>query len=337
MGFESLRKEMRSFYGPERDEAAELFCSECAKILDSQYREDMSVFAMKRLQYRVITDRMQPIVFRYNPFYYETGTMAPICDGARTFRGHHHAGGWTYWKNEHFFEDQDPELYHLMKRQKSEKMYLICGPYNDTSQHFCFNHRPVLLTGLKGIYEKAEAAMKDADSHEKDFLLSVMEGMLCLKAISGKFKDRAEEMLKTETDTAVRKNLLRIADAAGRTPWERPKTFYEALNMYAFMRKALGSLEGIGFSSFGRIDMDLYPFYRQDIEAGILTKEEAYELIAEFLLMFDCHYDRDMKFEGYSDHELENTYPVWFPQKPMFLSASQSFRDSIQQKTKRSS
>ena len=100
----------------------------------------------------------------------------------------------------------------------------------------------------------------------------------------------------------------RIADSAKRTPWEAPKTFYEALNMYAFMRKALGSLEGVGFSSFGRVDMDLYPFYKRDIESGVLTPEEAYDLIAMFLVTFDCHYDHDMKFVKYADHELENTY-----------------------------
>ena len=308
MKYQKLRKELRKYYSTYADEKAKIFCEECLAELDAKYDESMTVFQMKRMQYNTITEKMSPVLFHTSPFYYETGTLASICDGARDFRGHKNAAGWVYWKNEHWFKDQDPELYALKKRQTKEKMYQVCGPYNDTTQHFCFNHRPVLEIGLKGIYQQAMDQMDGATEDEKDFLLSVCDGMLCIKRISEKFAEKAKEMLANATDPEEKKNMERIADAAARTPWEAPKSFYEALNMYAFMRKALGSLEGIGFSSFGRLDMDLYPFYKKDIDAGKLTYEEAYELISMFLLTFDCHYNQDMKFEGYSDHELENTY-----------------------------
>ena len=74
------------------------------------------------------------------------------------------------------------------------------------------------------------------------------------------------------------------------------------------MRKAIGTLEGIGPNTFGRIDYDLDRFYRHDLEAGILTKEGAYDLVCKFLLTWDLHFDHDFKMVGYSDHELENTY-----------------------------
>ena len=308
MGYDKLREELRAYYLHLSDSRAEEFCDLCLEKLDALYDESMTPFAMKRLQYRVITENMDPVLFFNSPFYYETGTLAGICDGARDFRGHRSAGGWTYWKNEHLFTDQNPELMKLINRQKDEKMYLICGPYNDVSQHFCFNHRPILEVGLKGIYEKAMAQMENATDSEKDFLSSVCEGMLCIKHISEKFAEKAEAMIKNAPDAASKAYLERIADCAKRTPWEAPHSFYEALNSYAFIRKTTGSLEGIGFSSFGRIDMDLYPFYKRDLDGGRITSEEAYELISMFLLTFDCHYDHDMKFEGYSDHELENTY-----------------------------
>lgn len=308
MRFDKMRRELVDYYFNVADGRAEEFCDKCLEKLDNAYNGNMSVFEMKRLQYRIISDELDPVLFPHSPFYYETGTLAAQCDGARDFRGHRSAGGWVFWKNKHLFEDQDPELWKLMKRQKKEKMYLICGPYNDVSQHFCFNHRPVLNEGLKGIYERALAAKEGANDREKDFLDSVCEGMLCIKRISEKFARKAGDLASKTDDPTVKENMERIAKTAVRTPWEAPKTFYEALNMYAFMRKSLGSLEGIGFSSFGRIDMDLYPFYERDVKEGRLTKKEAYELIARFLVTFDCHYDHDMKFEGYSDHELENTY-----------------------------
>ena len=308
MNHEALRRELRGYYGEVADARAETFRAACYEELDAAYRPDMSVYAMKRMQYGVITRRMDPILFHSSSFYFEPGTLAAHCDGARNFRGHRHAGGWVYDKNKPLFIDQDPELWDLVCRQKKEKLYLICGPYNDVSQHFCFHHRPVLQKGLRGVYEEAKAGLADASPVEADFLNSVCEGLLCLKTISEKFAAKAEQMLQSATDPAEKSRLSRIARAAARTPWEPPADFYEALNSYAFLRKVIGALEGIGFSSFGRLDMDLAPFYTRDLAAGKLTKAEAFDLILEFLTTFDCHYDHDMKFEGYADHELENTY-----------------------------
>ena len=308
MNYEKLRKELNDYYLNKSNARAKEFCDRCLEKLDRLYEKSMTPFAMKRLQYRVISEDMDPILFFNSPFYYETGTLAGICDGARDFRGHKSAGGWTYWRNEHLFREQNPELMKLVARQKTEKMYLICGPYNDLAQHFCFNHRPILEMGLKGIYERAKAQMESATEHEKDFLSSVCEGMLCIKHIAEKFAEKAKEMINKAPDETSKMYFERIAISAERCPWEAPQNFYEALNSYAFLRKAVGSLEGIGLSSFGRIDMDLYPFYKKDLEEGKITPDQAYELVSMFLLTFDCHYDRDMKFVGYSDHELENTY-----------------------------
>jgi formate C-acetyltransferase len=69
-------------------------------------------------------------------------------------------------------------------------------------------------------------------------------------------------------------------------------------------------MEGRYAMALGRMDQYLYPFYKSDIEKGILTKNQAYDLVAKFLVTFDMHYDHDMKMEGYADHELENTYTL---------------------------
>ena len=102
--------------------------------------------------------------------------------------------------------------------------------------------------------------------------------------------------------------------------------------MLAFIRTTVGALEGIGYNTFGRPDVELYPFYAKDLSEGRLTKEEAYDLVQAFLLTWDYHYDHDMKMTGYADHELENTYtlggcdaegnPVWNELTAMFLKAT---------------
>ncbi len=190
-------------------------------------------------------------------------------------------------------------------------IYLICGNYCDERQHFTFNYQPVIKSGLKGLYEKALLEISKTESQEEiSFLQSVCQGLLAIKSMSEKFSDLAKFKLHNTTDPFERKNLQQISDSAIRVPWEAPTTFYEVLNTYAFLRMAVGSLEGVGLNTFGRVDVDLYPFYLNDIAKGRLTPDEAFDLICQFLLIWDCRYDPDKKMVYYSDHEYENTYTL---------------------------
>lgn len=330
MKYSELRNEIKNYYSTASYENAKKYLEGGTKKLDELYDENMSSYDMKVLQYKTITDIMEPVLFENAPFYYETGIIPGFSDGARDYHGSKHIGGWTYWKNYHKFIEQDKELWDLKNRQRSELFYLICGAYSDDAQHFQMNCRPIFEKGLKGVYKEAQEALNNTDNAgEKQFLSAICEGLLCVKRISEKFADKADELLKTQPNNT---NLKRISISARRCPWEKPESFYEALNTYAFMRKVIGSLEGIGPNSFGRVDMDLLPFYEADIKSGKITKDEAFELISQFLIIFDCHYDHDSEMVGYTDHELENTYvlggcdkdgnPLFNDLTKMFLKAT---------------
>ena len=332
MKYKELRRELREYYGKTSYENAKKYLKEGTKRLDEKYKEGMSSYEMKVMQYRTIADMIEPVLFNNSPFYYETGIIPGCSDGARWFHDDKHIGGWTYWKNNHKFFEQDKELWNLTCRQRGELFYLICGAYNDDSQHFLTNHRPIFEKGLRGVYEDAQAALKAAEKDkEKEFLTAICDGLLCVKKIAEKFADRADEMLRDNPDN---QNLKRISVSARRCPWEQPQSFYEAINTYAFMRKIIGSLEGIGPNTFGRVDVDLYPFYENDIKSERVTNDEIFALVSQFLVTFDSHYDHDMKMVGYADHELENTYvlggcdadgkPVFNELTKMFLEATQA-------------
>lgn len=330
MKYNELRNEIKNYYSKTSYENAKKYLEVGTKKLDELYDKSMSAYDMKVLQYKIIVDIMEPVLFENAPFYYETGIIPGFSDGTRDYRGNKHIGGWTYWKNYHKFIEHDKDLWDLANRQRSELFYLICGAYNDDAQHFLVNYRPIFEKGLKGVYKDAYDALTSTDNAgEKQFLSAVCEGLLCVKKISEKFADKADELLKTQRNNS---NLKRISVSARHCPWEKPESFCEALNTYAFMRKVIGSLEGIGPNSFGRVDMDLLPFYEADIKSGKITKDEAFELISQFLIIFDCHYDHDMKMESYADHELENTYvlggcdkdgnPLFNELTKMFLKAN---------------
>lgn len=311
MKYPQLRAELRDFYENKANGLAAAFRTRAESLMDAEYKQDMSVYMQKALQYRIIAAECEPILFESSPFYYELGTLSAHCDGARDFRGHSHAGGWVFRRNYHLFKETNPALYQKKKAQANELLYLICGAFNDMSQHFCFNHRPILESGFRGVYERAEQELKHAKTeNERDYLQATMQGALAVKQMAEKFANVAKRCENKAKNAEEKARYARIAESAARCPWEGAQNFFEALNTLAFCRKALGSLEGVGFSSFGRVDKDLYPFYKRDIENGTLTRAEAEDLIRQFLITFDMHYDHDMKMVGYADHELENTYTL---------------------------
>ena len=306
MNYIKMRDELRDFYLNKSKISAVKFMTECKALLDDMYNEDMSVYEMKAMQYNVISDNCRPILFENSPFYYETGVIPSYSDGSRSFRGLKHAGGWTYEKNEHLFLEQDLDLWRLKCDQQSELFYLICGPYNDTDQHFMYKWDEIFKVGFKGIYKRVQKQLEgECNKEEREFLETMCEGILCVKKICEKFSLKAQEMLVKDPEN---ENMQMIAESAARCPWEKPQNFYEAINSLLLMCKIIGSLEGVGVNTFGRVDLELYPFYENDIKKGALTKEKAYELICQFLLSSDCTYDHDMKMVGYADHELEKTY-----------------------------
>lgn len=313
MNTEKIKNELYSFYLKGDAERSKAFADKCFDIMDSRYSCDMSVTQQKMLQYDVLVEQFEPIIFRYVPFYFETGILTSLSDGAFIAKNYNftQANGWVYNRNQHLFVEQDEELWKKRCAQCKENLYLICGPYNDVSRHFNFNFREFIQVGLKGVYFKAlQALEKTTDKEEREFLKSVCHGMISLKNMAKKFAEKANSMIQTEKDNECKENLIKIANTACRVPWEAPKNFYEGLAALAFLRVAVGSLEGVGPNSFGRIDKDLVELYNSDIAKGVINQEQAYEFICQFLLIWNCHYDHDMPMVGYADHELENTYTL---------------------------
>jgi len=103
----------------------------------------------------------------------------------------------------------------------------------------------------------------------------------------------AEELARRAeacTDPARKTELSRMAAACRRVPAHAPSTFHEALQHYWFIHIGV-TTELNPWDSFnpGRLDQNLYPYYRHDVEEGLLTPEEARELLQMFWVKFHNH------------------------------------------------
>ena len=131
----------------------------------------------------------------------------------------------------------------------------------------------------------------DKNAYEKREELKAMD--IVADAIIMFAQRHAEELLKLseiETDTNRKYELLEMAKVCRKVPAHAPETFHEALQYYWFVH--VGVITELNpWDSFnpGRLDRNLFPFYKNDIENNRLTKDKAIELLHLFWIKFNNH------------------------------------------------
>ena len=302
---EALRAALTDYYMHDLADSVERLRVDVYKKLDEYDKKNpgLNAYRLKAVQYKTIADSFEPHLFDHMPFYFETGAMASRGDGHYA-RGGRHANGWLYERNLHLFNDRFPEESDKFKKASSDRLFLTCGPFID------LEHTPIPMTkifkvGLSGIFAEAMEALEGCTTdEERDFVEAAIAGLEALRLIGEKFAAEAQRRLETETDPENIRCFTLIAKTAARVPWEAPKNFYEGIETLAFMRKALGSIEGYGYNSVGRPDLLIGPLI------GNEKYDDMYDLMCRFMLIWDCHVDHDKIMAGYADYEYENSITI---------------------------
>ena len=153
--------------------------------------------------------------------------------------------------------------------------------------HIAVDLEKVLCVGLKGIKREAKEAMEKLDLTEytgmksRNFLRAVGITMDAAAHFCERNAAYAESM--AEKEEAERAGELRkMAEICRRVPENPAKSFREAIQSIWTVMLLL-QIESNGHSfSLGRLDQLLYPYYQRDIENGVLTEDEACELLEVF-------------------------------------------------------
>ena len=160
--------------------------------------------------------------------------------------------------------------------------------------HLIPNYRKVLKIGFRGIAEQVAERMAREKSPEKLAYLNALK--ISTEApliISRRYAKVILGLLEKEMDPERRDELSRMLEIVSRVPYEKPRSFWEALQALWFTHMlvmAAESYPGAGLS-YGRIDQYLYPFYKEDLEKGVLTREFAKELLHCFWIKHNYAYD----------------------------------------------
>jgi formate C-acetyltransferase len=155
--------------------------------------------------------------------------------------------------------------------------------------HFTMDHRTVLSQGLRGVIREAERRRTGLPPGQRAgekglFYDAVIRSLEAAIRFARRYADLADSMASTEKDPARREELRRIGRVCRRVPEHPAATFHEAVQSIYFVH-LIAQIESGGNSvSLGRIDQILSPYYEADKARGLLTPDEARELLSLLFL-----------------------------------------------------
>jgi choline trimethylamine-lyase len=147
--------------------------------------------------------------------------------------------------------------------------------------------------GFGGIIREAKEKIKKLDETstedlaKKDFYDSIILTSQGIILYAHRYADAAEKLAnKMPKDSMRAKELLTIADICRKVPENPPTNFREAMQFVWFTQ--IGGIISENPLSLnpGRFDQYMYPYYKKDVEAGLINKDEVQELIEALWLKY---------------------------------------------------
>jgi formate C-acetyltransferase len=182
---------------------------------------------------------------------------------------------------------------------KAMKRVIKINQTDHAQGHICPNVEKWLTLGPAGVKREAERALAgltakgdsaaEQSSTAADFYKAVSETLGGASAFMVRYAELAESMTKDgQGKTAEQKhNLAEIARICYKLAVGPPETFREAVQSVWFLFVLLQLESNASSFSPGRMDQYLYPFYRRDIDSGIVSEEGALEFIEALWLKFN--------------------------------------------------
>jgi pyruvate formate-lyase/glycerol dehydratase family glycyl radical enzyme len=146
----------------------------------------------------------------------------------------------------------------------------------------CVDFETALSKGARGMIHDAEEALARLDSTnaedaaKADFLTATVLAYEALIRFAGRFAALADELARTESEPARAEELRQIAERCRRVPEYPAEGFRDALQFFWFLFLLVTPSPT---AAAGRFDQYMYPYYRDDLEAGRITRDEAVELL----------------------------------------------------------
>ena len=195
-----------------------------------------------------------------------------------------------YWRNKTLFENVWSQL---------PEQARVAWEINAIDDTWCAaaglgnvlpDHEWVLKEGLNGVIARARKRLEELDLTEPGtisqywFLQAVITANDAVINFARRFADRLAEMAEQTENPKRKQELLAMSENCRQVPANPAKSFWQAIQTVWFIQLIL-QIETNGHAiSLGRFDQYLWPYYKHDIDSGIITREFALELVESFFI-----------------------------------------------------
>ena len=190
---------------------------------------------------------------------------------------------YPYWKNRSM---EDVIRLRYGKEIDAMSKVVKINQKDHAQGHICPHTQLWLEKGPRGLLQEAKEHLKTCSPDQKEFYectILVLEGACT-------FMERYYHLIHDELlqqDGVCRKDLEKVANNCLNLSKRPASDFHEALQSLWFLFVILHMESNASSFSPGRIDQYLYPYYKKDIEEGVLTQQEALELLECLWLKFN--------------------------------------------------
>ena len=147
------------------------------------------------------------------------------------------------------------------------------------SGHILPGYDRLVNIGFSGLVEVGRKSVEEHEGVNKEFARAMLITNEAAIRYLRRYADLAAEMAADAETEFQKKNLSRIADSCLWLTHDKPRNFFDAVQLL-WMAQEIMMAENVPASeSLGRMDVYLAPYYEKDKADGVLTYDEASEIM----------------------------------------------------------
>ncbi len=184
-------------------------------------------------------------------------------------------------------------LSHLpLKTAQNDIVISPCAVIGVWQGHLVLDFETVLKKGLLVMENEIQDEIdnnKGLKDGQKEFLRSIKITLNAVIIYAHRLAEKIKEELNKTSNVKRKKELSEMYEICKRISTYPPTTFREAVQLFWVVKTTVDLAIPFNVHGPGRLDQLFYPFYSSDIVKGLITREEARELLEELVLNIMSH------------------------------------------------
>jgi len=202
-----------------------------------------------------------------------------------------------YWRGkclEHIVQKHLDENFSVAKFKQGDFAGRVSHPLiGHGLSHTIVDYSSVLKKGLKGLKEEIQREMEKIDASDVpssteldrvNFYKAMLIAADGIIIYANRCAELAEELAVKETDIKRKAELVEMGRICRKVPKKAAESCWEALQSWHFLHNALYLCDGGTVHCSGRFDQYMYPYLKNDLESGKITKKFAQALLEHLFL-----------------------------------------------------